>query len=157
MDRRHIYEIGTASLILAVCVILWVQASRLPPGTFEPLGSGPVPQWTAAIVIVCCLIVIGSAARRLLTSGAPEAPPEDPVGTRRTALLLCVLTVVYVGLLDFGAASFGVITFGFLTLLIWGLEGFRRRVLGPALVTAAIAAFGAEYLFTNVFVVDLPT
>ena len=57
----------------------------------------------------------------------------------------------------FLAASFGLISFGFLTLLIWGLEGLRRRVLVPALITAAIAAFGAEYLFTNVFVVDLPT
>ena len=157
MGRRHIYEIGVASLILAVCAIIWAQASRLPPGSFEPLGSGPVPQWTASIVIVCCLVVIATAARRLWMSGVGPAAPEDASGTPRTALLLCGLTVAYVGLLDVGAASFGLITFGFLTLLIWGLEGFRHRVLVPALITAAIAAFGAEYLFTNVFVVDLPT
>jgi hypothetical protein len=156
MRRRSIYEIGVASLILAVCAVIWTQAARLPPGTFEPLGSGPVPQWTAAIVILCCALVIVTAARRLRTAAAGDSAPEESGGTPRTALLLCGLTVIYVGLLDLGAASFGLITFGFLTLLIWGLEGFRGGVLVPAAITAAIAAFGAEYLFTNVFVVDLP-
>ena len=158
MGRRHIYEIGVASLILVVCAILWAQASRLPPGTFEPLGSGPVPKWTAAIVMVCCLVVILTGSRQLWIGAAKDAArDENAARTPRTALLLCVLTVIYVGLLDIGAASFGLITFGFLTLLISGLESLRRRVLVPALITAAIAAFGAEYLFTNVFVVDLPT
>ena len=157
MGRRHIYEIGVASLIPVVCAILWAQASRLPQGNFEPLGSGPVPKWTAAIVMVCCLVVIFAWFRQLWIGAAKDAPPDENVGgTPRTALLLGVLTGIYVGLLDIGTASLGLITFGFLTLLILGLESFRRRVLVPALITAAIAAFGAEYLFTNVFVVDLP-
>ena len=102
--------------------------------------------------------MIFAGARQLWTGAAKDPTPDESVGgTPRTALLLCVLTVIYVGLLDIGAASFGLITFGFLALLIWGLEGFRRQVLVPALITSAIAAFGAEYLFTNVFVVDLPT
>ncbi len=57
MGRRHIYEIGVASLILVVCATVWAQASRLPPGSFEPLGSGPVPQWMASIAIVCCISI----------------------------------------------------------------------------------------------------
>ena len=32
----------------------------------------------------------------------------------------------------------------------------ERKAL-PALIVAAIFSFGAEYIFTNVFVVDLPT
>ena len=145
MGRRHI------------CAILWAQVSRLPQGNFEPLGSGRVPKWTAAIDMVCCLAVIFAWFRQLWIGAEKDAHPDENVGgTPRTALLLGVLTGIYVGLLDIGMASLGLITFWFLTLLILRLESFRCRVLVPALITAAIAAFGAEYLFTNVFVVDLP-
>ena len=66
------------------------------------------------------------------------------------------LTIVYVVALDLAVASFGLITFVFLTVLIVALENFKTRLLLPALVVSAIVSFGVEYLFTNVFVVDLP-
>ncbi len=66
-------------------------------------------------------------------------------------------SVVYVGLLHLQVMSFGIVTFAFLVLLIWAMERFNPRKILPAAIVAAIFSFGAEYIFTNVFVVDLPT
>lgn len=159
MDRRSFTEIGVAALILVICAVFWVQAYKLPPGSFEPLGSGPVPMYTAAIVMLCCLIVIVRALGTLLRGPGParafreEFSGSSPLG----GLLMLGSSVVYVGLLHLQVAGFGLVTFVFLTVLIWAMERFRSRTLPLALVVAAIFAFGAEYLFTNVFVVDLPT
>lgn len=159
MERRPLTEIGVSALVLLVCAVFWIQAYRLPPGTFEPLGSGPVPMYTAAIVILCCLIVMvrGFIALSRGPGVAASFDAEFRGGSPRGALWMIGMTIVYVALLHMRVASFGVVTFVFLTLLIWALEGFRMRTLLPALITAAIASFGAEYLFTQVFVVDLPT
>jgi len=158
MERRPVTEIGVSALVAAICAIFFVQAGKLPPGSFEPLGSGPVPKWTAAIVMLCCLIVIARGILRLRDAGgvAASARVEFSGGRTHGLVLMLGLTLLYVGLLHAKVASFGIITFVYLTLLIWSLERFRPAVLIPALITGAVAAFGSEYLFTNVFTVDLP-
>src|SRR6056297_3869897 len=147
MDRRPLTEIGVSALIAVICAVFYVQALKLPPGTFEPLGSGPVPKYTAAIIILCCFIVMARAALALakgpglLVTLRREFGGGAPTG----AVLMLGFSITYIGLLHLQVASFGLITFVFLTLLIWAMESFRLRVLLPALVTAAIASFGAEY------------
>ena len=159
MDRRSYTEIGVAALIIVICAVFLVQAFRLPPGTFEPLGSGPVPIYTSSIIILCCVIVIIRAVRELLRNSGPlrafqlEFSGGSPLG----GVLMLGSSIAYVGLLHFQVASFGLITFVFLTVLIWALERFNSRNILPAVAVAAIFSFGAEYIFTNVFVVDLPT
>jgi len=159
MDRRPVTEIGVSALIAVICTVFYIQALKLPPGTFEPLGSGPVPKYTAAVIILCCFIVMARAALALVRGPGllVTLRREFGGGPATGAVVMLGFSITYIGLLHLQVASFGVITFGFLTLLIWAMESFRSRVLLPALVTAAIASFGAEYLFTNVFVVDLPT
>lgn len=158
MERSPVTEIGVSALIAAACAVIFVQASRLPPGSFEPLGSGPVPKWTAGIVIFCCLIVMVRGFLRLRDAGglAASMKAEFTGGRPAGAVTMLGITLIYVGLLHEKVASFGIITFIYLTLLIWALERFRPAVLIPALITAAVSSFGAEYLFTNVFTVDLP-
>ncbi len=159
VDRRSFTEIGVAALVASGCAVFWFQADKLPPGSFEPLGSGPVPMYTAAVIILCCLIVTGRALMTILR--APSLfrilSEEFPNRPRMGGILMLGSSVVYVGLLHLQAASFGVITFVFLAVLIWAMEAFRLRKAPLALIFAAIFAFGAEYVFTNVFVVDLPT
>ena len=159
MERRLYTEIGVAAFIIVICAIFMFQAVRLPPGSFEPLGSGPVPIYTSAIIILCCVIVIVRSVTVLLRSSSLsrefklEFSGESPVG----AILMLGSSVFYVGLLQLQILSFGIITSAFLTLLIWSMERFRRHKLLPAIITSAFFSFGAEYIFTNIFVVDLPT
>lgn len=156
--QRPLTEFTVAALIAGICVIFLVQAMKLPPGTFEPLGSGPVPIWTSIIVMACCGVVMIRAVLRIRAAGGPGATIRDElqVDSPGKGLILVVTTLLYVLALDLQLASFGVVTFVYLTLLIWALADFGAKTLAYAAINAAVFAFGAEYLFTNVFVVDLP-
>lgn len=157
MERRPLTEIGVSALIALICAVFLAQALTLPPGRFEPLGSGPVPIWTAVIVIACCLVVIVSALRALRHTGLAEAARlEFAGGNVAGGVLVGGLTVAYVAALHLKLAGFGIVTFVYLLLLILGMEGFARRRILPALILSALAAFGAQYVFTEIFVVDLP-
>lgn len=157
MDRRPLTEIGVATLIAAICAVMLFQALALPPGRFEPLGSGPVPTWTAIIIIVCCLVVIGRAVATLRDRRKAEVMPSELAGMNPIGgVMMLGLTLLYVAALQFKLAGFGIITFVYLVLLILGMEGFSRRRILPAVILSALAAFGAQYVFTEIFVVDLP-
>ena len=156
--QRPLTEFAVAALIALICVVFLVQAWKLPPGTFEPLGSGPVPIWTSIVVMICCGVVMLRAVLRIRAAGGPGATirEELQVDSPGKGLILVVSTLLYVLALDLQLGSFGVITFVYLTLLIWALADFGTKTLIFAAINAGIFAFGAEYLFTNVFVVDLP-
>lgn len=157
MDRRPITEIGVCALIAIICAVALGQALKLPPGRFEPLGSGPVPIWTASVIIVCCVIVAVRALlhlrkRNLSAVLQHEFSGGNPMG----GLLVLALTFAYVGALHMKLAGFGIVTFIYLVMMITGMSGFSRRSFVPAIIVAAVAAFGAQYVFTEIFVVDLP-
>ncbi len=158
LQKNPITQILVCGFVALICLVFLINAWSLPPGTFEPLGSGPVPLVTAAIVIICCLVIIIGQARILFRGGQIERQFRMEFMTRSPygPLVTLGLTVVYVTALDLKVASFGIITCVFLTILISALENFRLKSLLPAFIVAVIVSFGVEYMFTNVFVVDLP-
>jgi hypothetical protein len=158
MDRRPIAEIGVSSLIIVICAVFWAQAAKLPPGSFEPLGSGPVPMYTAIIVIICCVIVIARAVLKIRAGEglAADFRAEFTGGSPAGALIISATTLIYALGLHYKMLPFGLITFLFLFLTIWTLEDLAFKRALPALIVAAIMSFGTEFLFTEVFIVDLP-
>lgn len=155
MKTLQKFEISVSVLIILICLVFLWETLGLPPGTFEPLGSGPVPQATAGVIIILCLMVITGAWKK---RDAGKVGPSD--GTRPTipaAILMVVATVVFVVTLQFRLLPFSWMAAIFLTFTIWGLEKFQTKKLLPALITGLIVGFAMEYLFTKVFFVDLPT
>ncbi len=73
------------------------------------------------------------------------------------AIGIVVVTLIYILGLALELTSFAILTTVFLTFTIGFLTRFRRRALAVALVLGLVMGFGCEYLFTQVFVVDLPT
>jgi hypothetical protein len=151
VDRR--FDIGVALVLIVIAAIAIWEAADLPPGTFEPLGSARVPQMTAGLIILLSLWVIVRAMLR--EDGVGDA---EPFGTARwrDAAIVAVLTVVYVAALHFRITTFAIITTVFLTATIFVLVRFNVAKLPIILLVAAITGFGCQYLFTRVFVVDLP-
>lgn len=156
MDRIRRFEIGASVVIIVACAILIYESLGLPPGSFEPLGSAPVPQATAGIIIFLSLIVIVNALRappaKAETPAGEEEPADDPV----SALLLAAATLLYVLLLHLRVIDFGTLTALYLFGLIAALERFRPRALIGAAILGLLVGYGVQYLFTQVFVVDLP-
>ena len=146
-------DIGVALLLISICgAVLW-ETRDIPPGTFEPLGSAPVPQVTALLIIVLCLLVLLRAIRRLRqgwTSG------QDAASHRLDAAVVAGFTVLYVMAMQWRIVTFAVMTTLFLCLSIGWLVRFERRRLLIVALVAAATGFGCQYLFTRVFIVDLP-
>jgi hypothetical protein len=148
-------DIGVSLVVIVLCsAVLW-QAAAMPPGTFEPLGSAPVPQATAGLIILLCLWVMGRAALGL-RRGDVVANPEAPVPRSMDAAVVFALTVVYVLIMAFRLMGFALVTSLFLFVAIGFLVRFERRLLPWAAGIGLAMGYGCLYLFTRVFVVDLP-
>ena len=155
MNLLQRFEVWVSLLVILICVIFLWESWDLPPGSFEPLGSGPVPQATAFIVIFCAGLVILNAFKKSVQLSENEETQEKP--SVRAGLIISSATVVYSLVLHFRLMPFAWMTTLFLIITIWGLEKFDRKKFLPALITAIIIGFASEYLFTEVFIVDLPT
>ncbi len=173
--------------IIAVCVAVLVESWDLPPGSFEPLGSGPVPQAIAFLIIGLCSIILVRAFIALIRhNGMQKSEEENIIGTEEktaefrprpwSAVVVLLLSGLYVGILYLGIMGFGLLTclflFGIIVFLV-GMESvyafgrlittFDRKHLAaarPVLIAAAIAVimgFGCEFVFTEIFFIDLPT
>ena len=155
MNLLQRFEVWVSLLVILICVIFLWESWDLPPGSFEPLGSGPVPQATAFIVIFCAGLVIFNALKKSVQLSENEETKEKP--SIRAGFIISLATVFYSLVLHFRLMPFAWMTTLFLVITIWGLEKFDRKKFLPALITAIIIGFASEYLFTEVFIVDLPT
>ena len=155
MNLLQRFEVWVSLLVILICVIFLWESWDLPPGSFEPLGSGPVPQATAFVVIFCAGLVILNALKKSVQLSENEETKEKP--SIRAGLIISSATVVYSLVLHLRLMPFAWMTTLFLIITIWGLEKFDRKKFLPALITAIIIGFASEYLFTEVFIVDLPT
>jgi len=159
MQRRPtpVADLGVSVFLIVLCgLVLW-ETRKLPPGSFEPLGSAPVPRTVASLIILLCLTVIARAVGQLRRGAGAAATAEETSPRAVDAFALFLLTLAYVAVLALGLGSFAVTTSLFLTLAIWGLARFDRGALPWAIGVALVMGFGCEYLFTKVFVVDLPS
>ena len=155
MNLLQRFEVWVSLLVILICGIFLWESWDLPPGSFEPLGSGPVPQATAFVVIFCAGLVILNALKKSVQLSEHEETQEKP--SIRAGLIISSATVVYSLVLHLRLMPFAWMTTLFLIITIWGLEKFDRKKFLPALITAIIIGFASEYLFTEVFIVDLPT
>jgi hypothetical protein len=178
-------DIGLMTFIIAVCVAVLVESWDLPPGTFEPLGSGPVPQAIAFLIIGLCSIILVRAFIALARHNGVQKTEEENKAEKKSArfrprpwsaVAVLLLSGLYVGILYLGIMGFGILTvlflFGIIVFLV-GMEPVRafgrlittidRKHLAaakPVLIAAAIAVimgFGCEFVFTEIFYIDLPT
>lgn len=146
-------EIVVCLGIVVTCGFVLAEAAGIPPGYFEPLGSAPVPRATAWSVIALCALVIVRALPRL------RAPRTEALSVRVHALdaaLVLLATLAYVWALQERVTTFAIMTTVYLVLTIGLLARFHRRLWLAIALTALIAGFGSQYVFTRIFVVDLP-
>lgn len=151
VDRR--FDIGVALILIVIAAVAIWQAADLPPGTFEPLGSARVPQITAGLIILLGLWVI---VRAVLREDDTREPTPAGADRWRDAAIVAVLTVLYVAAMHLRLTTFAIVTTIFLTSAIFVLSRFDVAKLPIILVVAAVTGFGCQYLFTRVFVIDLP-
>lgn len=143
-------EIGVALMLILIASLALFGAKDLPPGRFEPLGSAPVPQAVAGMILLLSLWIIIRAC-------IDHRPIATPSADRYLdAAVVVALTLLFVAAMHYRLTTFAILTTVYLAATIGFLIRFDRRRLLWVLVVAATTGFGFQYVFTRVFVVDLP-
>ncbi|MEZ5864238.1 MAG: tripartite tricarboxylate transporter TctB family protein [Geminicoccaceae bacterium] len=143
-------EIGVALMVIVIAAIALFETRHIPPGTFEPLGSAPVPQATAGLIILMAVALI---VRACLDRRPVSRPRREGLFDAGAVL---VLTLLYVIAMHYRLTTFAVMTSIYLVLTIGTLIRFQPRRMPLVLALAVVVGFGSQYIFTRVFVVDLP-
>jgi hypothetical protein len=149
-------DLALGLCLVVVCgAVLW-EARRIPAGVFEPLGSAPIPQATAGLIILLALVVMGRALAALRQGARGRRPEEGLVLRPLDAAAVIGLSVLYVLAMALRLVDFALLTALFLMVTIGVLTRFERRLLPLIVVLALVTGFGCQYVFTRIFVVDLP-
>jgi hypothetical protein len=157
-------EIGFSVFLITLSVVVFWEALSLPPGSFDPLGSAGFPRLISMVIGILSLIVFVRAVRGFSAySKKPADPPTQksaasPTYRRRPDLALgfYALALIYVLVLAFRLVSFAICTALFLVTIMAILTRFERKWLPAVILIALLIGFGCQYIFTQVFVIDLP-
>lgn len=159
-DARN--DLVLALLLYAFAAVLYWQASLLPPPFFDPLGSAAVPKFVALVLAVLATLVV---VRVFVGAGEEPAPvdeatpPEDTAARPAPLIALgaVLLPTAYVASMAFDALGFREASILFIFAMGALLARFRRRAVLILLPLAILLGLLFDFIFTQVFYVDLPT
>jgi hypothetical protein len=143
-------EIGVALMLILIASLALFGTKDIPAGRFEPLGSAPVPRAVAGLILVLSVWII---VRALID----QRPIAAMAASRYLdAAVVVALTLLFVTAMHYRLASFAILTTLYLVATIGFLVRFRRRQMPWVVGIAAATGIGFQYVFTRIFVVDLP-
>ena len=149
-------EIALSISLIIFSIIVYYFSLELPEPEYEPLGSAALPQGLAVIMSLLSLIVLVRAIPKIKTY-KPTTNTDDNVTSRpKLAILVFIITLIFIGILDFGILGFlpaGIIylsTIGYL-LTHRDLKSFPWIVAFAVILTVF-----SYYVFTKFFYIDLP-
>jgi hypothetical protein len=162
--RQRQADLWLAIVMAAVSAVVWWEARKLAPAPFDPLGPKSFPMWIAgalgllsvvAAIIVLCGRTLGRADTSLIL-GIGDDTPTDYQLRPGLAVAASALTVAYVAVLTLTGTGFLWATIAYIGALGWAMSERTRR---HAIIAAAVAVIGGiaiTFLFTKIFVLDLP-
>ena len=165
--------LGYCLVILITAPFAW-EAQKLPPGVFDPLGSGAVPLAVSICILVLCILGLLRQLLAVSRKNAKAAPtqkqqisteissselPSDEDSFEKTphlVVILLVATIVYCLAFQMRLASFTILSTLFLWATIFVLSDRSRTNLIRSLVVSLVFSLVFFFVFTKIFVVDLP-
>jgi hypothetical protein len=137
--------------IMAAALFLW-DARRYAASPFEPIGSGAVPGGVAVGALGLGLVMLVQAIRGL------KATSNEPKQFELTfrVLAIFILTILYVAILATGWVRYAHATVPYAILGIMIIAEHPRRLIPWAIAIAFGLAFGLDFAFRHIFVVDIP-
>lgn len=161
-ERRTDAVLG--GVMLAVALVTFWQARKLPPAPFDPLGPKTFPLYLCAVLAVLALILLARVALGLrvgrsrvsLILGVGGEAPTDYRLRPGLAAFTFAWTAAYTAALTFTPVSFLVACIVYMGVLGLAMCDRSRRQAGMALAVALIGGLAIDYTFTRIFVVALP-
>lgn len=157
-------EIGFSVFLIALSIMIFWETLSLPPGSFDPLGSAGFPRLISIVIgFLSLLIIINTAYQyytdfKRTTDSPMQKAPTSTAYRRRPDLALgfYVFALIYVMLLGLRLLSFAICTAVFLFTTMGMLTRFNHKWLPVVILISLVMGFGCQYIFTQIFVIDLP-
>lgn len=153
------WDIGVGAVTLVVCFLLYWDSLSLPDPVFDPLGSVMVPRATCIILSLFALAIIVKGFWQINRDPIDSSTEKFAIDFKPrpglAAGIFC-LTMIYVFAMSTRIVRFSEITFVFVILGGFWMARFRTNALPILLILAIIMGYGGQYVFKQVFFVDLP-
>lgn len=147
--------IGICTVILVISGLILNQALSIPKGTFEPLGSAPVP--IAVCVVLSALALCQFFASvfvlfksRILFFISFNIRVID-------VLLISLVILIYVYLIQIRFSSYGSMTSIILFSIFIILTRAKKYTLIPSFLISLALSYSLQWIFTRILFVNLPT
>ncbi len=153
-SRTPRLDLAVCGGLIALAVFILMGVKDIPPPFFDPVGSAAFPKYSAYIVIALAIAIAIRAYRSL-----KNQPTKEPKGFRDEPLLALSVVLVpslYILSMQSGLLSYRIATVVFVFLLSSLLARFEKRVMISSAIVAIVFGFGGQYLFTEIFYMDLP-
>ena len=149
-------EIALSISLIIFSIIVYYFSLELPEPEYEPLGSAALPQGLAVIMSLLSLIVIIRAIPKIKTYKPTTNTDEIVTSRPKLAILIFIITLIFIGILDFGILGF--LPAGIIYLSTIGYLMTHRDLKSfPWIVAfAVILTVFSYYVFTKFFYIDLP-
>jgi putative tricarboxylic transport membrane protein len=130
--------------------------------SFDALGPMAVPKMVFYGTMILLVMSIGQIVleRKAKNLKPLDESAEETVKTKpqvKMALAMLAITVAYILVMSYGLVNFSISTIAFLFLTIGVLGRFEKRTMVFGIVIALIMGLGCDYIFTEIFQIDLPT
>jgi putative tricarboxylic transport membrane protein len=153
--KKRLFDIGVSAAIMGVAGLVYWDALKYKPGTYDPLGSGAMPRMVAMAIVILCVVAIVQSLLARPAKAEPEAASEDFV--RRPWLAVAVFVYLLVtAVLLYWRIPFGITGSLLLFVSVLAIKSFDRSIILPGAICSAAFGFGLSHLFGAVFGVDLP-
>lgn len=179
MERRYkkeLRDIILSSILIALSTAVFLTARTIPHRGYDLLGAAFLPKALAlGIGVLSAGLLLKSVL--LLLQARRTVPPIEQAETEREAKQqyaepgyrrrpgagfgLIIITAAYIALLGSRLVSYAIATAAFIIVAASMMSIFekpRNRLVRMLAVvgTALVLAYGLQYIFTEVFITDLP-
>ena len=153
-SRTPRLDLAVCGGLIALAVFILMGVKDIPPPFFDPVGSAAFPKYAACLVIVFAIAIAMRAYRSLKTEKPKEA--QAFISEPLLALFVVLIPCLYIASMQIGLLSYRIATVIFIFLLSSILARLEKRVMFSSAIIALVFGFGGQYLFTEVFYMDLP-
>ncbi len=138
-----------------------IEATKQEFGRVTLRKAADLPNMPAIVLGVVGCLAVGVVAlsfrdRRRADLTGPAAAEIAPRKHYGLAAACVAMTIAYIAALSLGWVDFRLATIVFVAAVGATLTGWRWRAAPGLLLMAQVLGFGLHYLFTQVFVIDLP-
>jgi len=157
-DGRRWADGILAVTVVAFATVIIVEAERLPPPFFDPLGSAAVPKFVAGVLIALAASLLWRCWRQPAAAVAIDGELDDAPASNAPAVAIgaTVLPILYVGSMHAGILGFAPASAAFVWLLGTLLARGRWRTMALLIPLAIVVGYGLNALLTRFFYIDLP-